>query len=91
MQSLAYFKTVESAAANARFPVNVRPSLLQTKLKAGQCRLQDLVRPVMEPGQQGFVDLSYAPDGALLEDGGRVWQFGLTMVKAEGVGPTGVC
>jgi hypothetical protein len=38
---------------------------------------------------QGFVDLAYTPDGALVEENARVWQFSLALVKAEGVGPTG--
>lgn len=45
----------------------------------------------MEPGQQDFVDLSFTQDGALIEETGRVSQFGLTLVRAEGVGPTGGC
>jgi hypothetical protein len=38
---------------------------------------------------QGFVDLAYTPDGALVEENARVWQFSLALVRAEGVGPTG--
>ncbi len=52
-------------------------------------RLQDLVQPTLEPGQQAFVDLAFTPDGALLEESARVWQCGLTLVRAEGIGPTG--
>lgn len=53
------------------------------------CRLQDLIQPMMEPGGQGFVDLKFGPDGALVPESARVWQFAFTLVSAEGVGPTG--
>lgn len=48
------------------------------------------MRPALEPGQQGFLDLAYTADGMIIEDAARVWQFGLTLLKAEGVGKTGV-
>jgi hypothetical protein len=35
---MAYVHTVELATAGKRFPLNVKPSLLQTKLKGGQHR-----------------------------------------------------
>ena len=54
-----------------------------------QCRLGKLVEPIVEPGNQGFVDLSYTPDGALQPEQSRVWQFGLSLVQADGVGKTG--
>lgn len=53
-------------------------------------RLQDLVNPTTETGSQGFVDLGFTPDGALLPETMRVWQFSLTPLKVEGVGPTGM-
>ena len=43
----------------------------------------------MDPGGQGFVDLSYSPDGALQPEMNRVWQFGLSLVQADGVGKSG--
>jgi hypothetical protein len=60
-------------------------------MSAHNSRLCDIARPALEPGQQGFLDLAYTADGALIEDAARVWQFGLALVKAEGVGKTGVC
>jgi hypothetical protein len=38
LQRLAYIRNVELAAPEGRLPVNVGPSLLQTKLKQGICR-----------------------------------------------------
>ncbi|GFR45431.1 hypothetical protein Agub_g6810, partial [Astrephomene gubernaculifera] len=87
---LAYLAAVERAAPGQRLGPNCRPSLLQTKLKAGQNRLRKLLEPVLEPGGQGFVDLSYSPEGALQPESARVWQFGLTLVQADGVGKTGL-
>ncbi|KXZ43546.1 hypothetical protein GPECTOR_87g408 [Gonium pectorale] len=87
---LAYLAAVEQATPEHRLPPNCRPSLLQTKLKAGQNRLRKLLDPVLEPGGQGFVDLSYTPDGALLPETTRVWQFGMSLVRADSVGKTGL-
>lgn len=33
--------------------------------------------------------MGFTPDGALLPETMRVWQFSLTPLKVEGVGPTG--
>ena len=52
-------------------------------------RMPDLVTPVLEPGGQAFVDLSYGIDGSLQPESSRVWQFGLSLVQATGVGQTG--
>ncbi len=52
-------------------------------------RLCDILQPSLEPGQQGFLDLAFTADGALIEDAAHVWQFGLSLVRAEGVGKTG--
>ncbi|GIL65402.1 hypothetical protein Vafri_19136 [Volvox africanus] len=87
---LAYLATLEQATQDKRLPPNCRPSLLQAKLKSGQNRLRKLLDPVLDPGGQGFVDLSYTPDGALLPETSRVWQFGLSLVQADGVGKTGL-
>ncbi|KAL6749692.1 hypothetical protein V8C86DRAFT_2838028 [Haematococcus lacustris] len=78
------------ATPDKHFPPNVKPSLLQTKLKTGHNSLQSLLKPLLEPGQQGFIDLGYSPQGALQEELGRVWQCCLTLLRAEGVGPTGL-
>lgn len=48
------------------------------------------MNPTTETGSQGFVDLGFTPDGALLPETMRVWQFSLTPLKVEGVGPTGM-
>ena len=45
--------------------------------------------PTLEPGSQGFVDLGFTTDGALLPETSRIWQFSFTPIKVEGVGPTG--
>lgn len=37
-QRLAYVHTVEQAVPGGRFPLNCKPSMLQTKLKGGQLR-----------------------------------------------------
>ncbi|EFJ44587.1 hypothetical protein VOLCADRAFT_95212 [Volvox carteri f. nagariensis] len=87
---LAYLAALERAAADKRLPPNCRPSLLQAKLKSGQNRLRKLLDPVLDPGGQGFVDFNYRPDGALLPENSRVWQFGLSLVQADGVGKTGL-
>lgn len=52
-------------------------------------RLRTLLTPILEPGSQGFVDLSYGADGGLQPETGRVWQFGLSLVQADAVGKTG--
>lgn len=64
-------------------PLSFTPSLPVT------LRLRKLVEPILDPGGQGFVDLSYTPDGALLPESSRVWQFGLALVQADAVGKTG--
>lgn len=88
---LAYLAAVEQhALPDHRLPPTCRPSLLQTKLKAGQNRLRTLLTPILEPGSQGFVDLSYGADGGLQPETGRVWQFGLSLVQADAVGKTGL-
>ncbi|GFH08805.1 uncharacterized protein HaLaN_03832, partial [Haematococcus lacustris] len=80
----AYVHTLEMATPDKHFPPNVKPSLLQTKLKTGHNSLQSLLKPLLEPGQQGFIDLGYSPQGALQEELGRVWQCCLTLLRAEG-------
>ncbi|GIM08711.1 hypothetical protein Vretimale_12708 [Volvox reticuliferus] len=87
---LAYLAALEQATQDKRLPPNCRTSLLQAKLKGGQNRLRKLLEPVLDPGGQGFVDLSYTPDGALLPETSRVWQFGLSLVQADGVAKTGL-
>lgn len=52
-------------------------------------RLKKLIEPVIEPGSQGFVDLSYLPDGSLAPERDRVWQFALSLVQVDGLGKTG--
>ena len=72
-------------------PAGNNPHSLQQPppLPPSECRLQDLVVPTLEPGSQGFVDLGFTTDGALLPETSRVWQFSFTPIKAENVGPTG--
>lgn len=53
-------------------------------------RLSDIVRPALEPGQQAFLDLAYTDDGAVIDGADHVWEYGITLIKAEGVGKTGV-
>lgn len=69
------------AAPGGRLSINARASLLQTKMKQGYNRLQDLVKPTVEPGSQGFVDMAFTADGSLLPESSRVWQFALRPVK----------
>ncbi|KAF5843394.1 hypothetical protein DUNSADRAFT_16893 [Dunaliella salina] len=90
VKKMAYVHTVELATPNKRFKHNAKASLLQSKQKNKQNRLCDIVQPVLEPGHQGFLDLAYTADGVLIEDSAPVWQFGMQLVKAEGVGKTGL-
>lgn len=53
------------------------------------CRLQDLIKPALEPGHQGLLDLQYTASGALVQEESRVWQFGLKLMRADSVGKTG--
>eukprot|EP00798_Chlamydomonas_sp_ICE-L_P001351 gene1351-32713_t len=88
-RKMTYINQVELATAGGRFPTNARPSVLQAKLKDGRHRLQDLAQPVMDPGNQSFVDLTYSADGALKPET-RCSMFSFAPVKVEGVGPTGL-
>ncbi|KAG1657045.1 hypothetical protein FOA52_009240 [Chlamydomonas sp. UWO 241] len=90
IDKLGYMAQLETSAPGGRLALNARESLLQTKMKQGCNRLEDLVKPTMEPGSQGFVDMAFTADGSLLPESSRVWQFSLRPVKAEGVGPTGL-